>query len=197
MTERTGLAPKKTALIGLAALAGIAAVAALVVSMGLFNVAADRPHSAPVAWFMQTVRNRSIAVRATGIVVPTDLGDVKRVKRGAAEYGEMCSSCHGSPGGDRSELSLGLYPSAPQLAKGIHRPITEQFWIVKHGLKMTAMPAWGVTHDDKILWDTIAFLQKLPGLTPDQYRELTRDAAEEHEKMGGHGSDHAMPGMNP
>jgi len=63
---------------------------------------------------------------------------------------------------------------------------------------MTAMPAWGFTHDDAILWDVVAFLQKLPSLTPDQYRELTRDAAEEHGKLRGHGhGDHnSMPGMN-
>ena len=28
--------------------------------------------------------------------------------------------------------------------------------MVKHGLKMTGMPAWGVTHDDEMLWDVVA-----------------------------------------
>ena len=39
--------------------------------------------------------------------------------------------------------------------------------MVKHGLKMTGMPAWGVTHNDELLWDVVAFLRKLPELTAD------------------------------
>jgi mono/diheme cytochrome c family protein len=167
-----------------------------IVYMGVFDVAADRPHTQPVAWLMQTVRDHSIEASAQGVIVPSDLGTPSRVKRGAAEYGEMCAMCHLGPGVERSEISQGLYPRAPELAGGTKRSVAEQFWIVKHGLKMTAMPAWGATHDDAILWDVVAFLQKLPGLTPDQYRELTRDAAEEHEKMGGHDSHDSMPGTN-
>jgi len=49
---------------------------------------------------------------------------------------------------------------------------------VKHGIKITGMPAWGVTHSDKPLWDVVAFLQKLPELTPDQYRTLVKKRSE-------------------
>jgi len=175
-----------------------AALAALLISAGVFNVAGDQPHTKPVAWLMQMARDRSIAVRATGIIVPADLDNAKRIKAGAAEYGEMCAMCHLGPGVERSEISQGLYPPAPELAHDHRLSTTEQFWIVKHGIKMTAMPAWGVTHDDEILWDVVAFLQKLPGFTPDQYRALTRNAAEEHERMGGHSATvhDSMPGMN-
>ena len=68
--------------------------------------------------------------------------------------------------------------------------------MAKHGIKMTGMPAWGVTHSDKLLWDVVAFLQKLPKLTPDQYRALVRSAPSHDEMMdemgmdGGH-EDHA------
>jgi mono/diheme cytochrome c family protein len=201
MAETGGPARKKPGLMALLAGAAVLVLAVFgigMIYMGVFDVAGDRPHTKPVAWLMQTVRDRSIAVRAQGVVVPSNLGDTTRVKRGAAEYGEMCAMCHLGPGVERSEISQGLYPRAPELAGGTKRSVAEQFWIVKHGLKMTAMPAWGVTHDDAILWDVVAFLQKLPGLTPDQYRALTRDAAEEHEMMGGHGHDmpKSMPGMN-
>jgi mono/diheme cytochrome c family protein len=178
---------------------GVAAfcLAALFIGTGAFNIAADSPHTKPVAWLMQTVRNRSIEVRAHGIEVPADLSALVRVKRGAAEYSEMCAMCHVGPGVERSELSQGLYPPAPELARNNPLPVNAQFWVIKHGIKMTAMPSWGMTHDDKILWDIVAFLQKLPKLTPEQYRALTRDATEEHHMMGAHdGGDHdAMPGM--
>lgn len=183
-------------IIGIGGVAALCLAAALI-GMGAFNVAADSPHTKPVAWIMQTVRDRSIEVRAQAIAIPTDLSDPVRLKRGAAEYSEMCAMCHVGPRVERSELSRGLYPPAPELAHDNRLSVAAQFWVVKHGIKMTAMPSWGVTHDDKILWDIVAFLQKLPALTPEQYRALTRDAAEEHHMMGGHeGSDHgAMPDM--
>ncbi|MGH8456557.1 MAG: c-type cytochrome, partial [Stenotrophobium sp.] len=49
----------------------------------------------------------------------------------------------------------------------------EEFWMIKHGVKMTAMPAWGPTHDDAKIWGMVAFLQKLPKLTPAQYAAMT------------------------
>ncbi|MGH6831853.1 MAG: c-type cytochrome, partial [Methyloceanibacter sp.] len=63
-------------------------------------------------------------------------------------------------------------------------------WVVKHGIKMTGMPAWGVTHSDELLWDVVAFLRKLPELTPEQYQTLVKSAPTHDEMMlemeGGH-----------
>ena len=73
--------------------------------------------------------------------------------KGAGEYAEMCSGCHLAPGMKRTEISQGLYPRAPELRRKTDLTPAEQFWIVKHGVKMTGMPAWGVTHDDELLWE--------------------------------------------
>jgi len=54
---------------------------------------------------------------------------------------------------------------------------------VKHGLKMSGMPAWGVTHDDDLVWNVVAFLRKLPDLTPDEYQALVKSAPKTHEEM--------------
>jgi mono/diheme cytochrome c family protein len=63
-------------------------------------------------------------------------------------------------------------PRTPELRRGNDLTPAEQFWVVKHGVKMTGMPAWGVTHDDELLWDVVAFVRKLPELTPEQYETL-------------------------
>jgi mono/diheme cytochrome c family protein len=161
----------------------IAVVAAVLVHMGSFDVAADKPHSQPVFWLMNTVRERSVAIRAADITVPGDLADAKRVASGAAQYDEMCSLCHLAPGMKRTEISRGLYPRAPELRRKSDLTPAEQFWVVKHGLKMTGMPAWGVTHDDELLWDVVAFLRKLPDLTADQYQTLVKSAPKSHDDM--------------
>lgn len=166
----------------------------LVIRTGAFDVAGDTPHSEPVYWLLQRIRQRSIAVRASNVAVPADLGDAKRIASGAAQYAEMCSSCHLAPGMARTEISRGLYPRAPELRRGSTLTPSEEFWVVKHGLKMTGMPAWGVTHDDKILWDVVAFLRKLPELSAEQYQALTKDAPKTHDEMMRHmnmGNDHS------
>ena len=173
---------RSIALVAGALLAAIGA-AAFGIYGGLYNVAADIPHTQPVFWLMTTVRERSIAVRAAGAVVPSDLADPKRIAAGAGEYAEMCSGCHLAPGMKRTEISQGLYPRAPELRRGSGLTPAEEFWVVKHGLKMSGMPAWGVTHNDELLWSVVAFLRKLPELTPEQYRTLIKSAPKTHDEM--------------
>ena len=167
-------------------------VLALAIYAGLYDIAADEPHSQPVFWLMQMVRDRSIVAHATDSV-PVDLSNPKRIASGAVQYEEMCSTCHLAPGMKRTEISWGLYPRAPELRRGSRLTSAEQFWVVKHGIKMTGMPSWGVTHDDELLWDIVAFLRKMPELTADEYQALVRSAPKTHEEMtqeSGGGHDH-------
>ena len=150
----------------------LVAAVAVAIYAGLYNIAADVPHTQPVYWLFETIRQRSVATRARDIVVPHDLDDANRISKGASEYGEMCSGCHLAPGMKRTEISQGLYPRAPELRRGTDLSPAEQFWIVKHGVKLTGMPAWGITHDDELLWDVVAFVRKLPEMTPEQYETL-------------------------
>jgi mono/diheme cytochrome c family protein len=165
-------------LLGVAALviAGVAFIYA-----GIFNVAADDPHSEAVFRLLKAAKERSIAVRAASIAVPSDLDDAKRIATGAGQYAEMCAVCHLAPGMKKTEISRGLYPRAPELRRGSRLTPAEQFWVLKHGLKMTGMPAWGVTHGDDVLWDVVAFLQKLPDLTAEQYQALVESVPKTHE----------------
>jgi mono/diheme cytochrome c family protein len=159
------------------------AAAVMAIYAGLYNIAADVPHTQPVYWLLDTIRHRSVVTRARDIVVPNDLDDANRISKGAGQYAEMCSGCHLAPGMKRTEISQGLYPRAPELRRGTDLTPAEQFWIVKHGLKMTGMPAWGVTHDDELLWDVVAFVRNLPELTPDQYEALVKNAPKHEELM--------------
>lgn len=147
---------------------------------GVFNVAADEPHWGLTSRLIETVREHSISERASRVGTPPALTDPKLITAGAGEYDEMCTGCHLAPGVKDSELRAGLYPQPPSLVEHTaRRKPAEQFWIIKHGLKMTGMPAWGVTHDDGRIWGMVAFLQKLPELSPDAYHAMV-------EQSGGH-----------
>ena len=157
--------------------------AAVAIYSGLYNIAADVPHTQPVYWLLETIRERSVEAGARDIILPNDLKDPNRISRGAGQYADMCSGCHLAPGMKRTEISQGLYPRAPELRRTTTLTPEEQFWVVKHGLKMTGMPAWGVTHDDDLLWDVVAFVRKLPELTPEQYETLVKNAPKHEDLM--------------
>jgi mono/diheme cytochrome c family protein len=176
----------KITTVGAIALIIAVGVIGLAVYSGVYNVAADDPHSRAIYWLTSTVRARSIATRARDITVPFDLGDPKHIAAGAAEYDEMCSGCHLAPGQEKTEISKGLYPSPPELGRGSDLSPAEQFWVLKHGIKMTGMPAWGSTHEDNLLWDIVAFVRKLPTLSPEQYQALVKSSAEGHNEMMRH-----------
>jgi hypothetical protein len=48
--------------------------------------------------------------------------------------------------------------------------------VIKHGIKMSAMPAWGASHDDATIWSMVAFLQKLPGMSAQEYKDIVARA---------------------
>lgn len=180
----------KTLLVAIAALVGLAALAAAAGYAGLYNVAADDPHWNITERALQAVRERSIETRASEIAPPGDIASEKRVAAGAPQYAEMCEGCHLAPGVEESELRRGLYPKPPELARE-RLDAREAFWVLKHGVKMTGMPAWGPTHDDETLWNVVAFLQKLPELDANAYRDLV---AKQEKASPGH--SHA-PGTPP
>lgn len=133
------------------------------------------------------------------MAVPS-LDDPKRVLAGAGQYAEMCEGCHLAPGVADTPLRQGLYPKPPELARHRMDPQTS-FWIVKHGIKMTGMPAWGPSHGDDVLWSVVAFLQKLPDLDARQYRDLVSRAPADGEKKPRaadmHGDGHSAAPEKP
>lgn len=164
--------------------------AAAFVYFGVYNVAADEAHTPAVYSILERLRDRSIQAHARGITPPADLASAHRVSIGAGLYGEMCSGCHLGPGVEKPEMSYGLYPQAPELARSQNLTPAQQFWIIKHGVKLSAMPAWGKTHPDPLIWDMVAFVRKLPGMTPAQYKALVASAPGDHDEMM-----KDMPGM--
>ncbi len=153
--------------LGLALFTALGATA--FVYLGLFPPGADEPHSDLVYTLLQTTRERGIASRMQGITVPP-LNDPPLIRKGAGNYNAMCSGCHLMPGAKDSELSRGLYPAPPALAKIDNLDPAKAFWVIKHGIKASGMPAWGKSMDDDTIWGMVAFLKKLPALSAEQYK---------------------------
>lgn len=167
---------------------------------GLVNVGADDPHLPAVYAFLRMARDRSIEVRAQDIQVP-DLQNQALIRAGAGNYNSMCIGCHLGPGTAETELSQSLYPAPPNLTQvGPDDSPARTFWVIKHGIKASGMPAWGKSMGDPYIWGIVAFMQKLPELDAQQYRALVVSSAghqhgggetEMHNHEGQHGSAQA------
>lgn len=172
-------------------IAGISVAIGAVVGIGAFvysgayDIGADVPHWSSTVRIVETVRDRSIHRRASEVKVP-DLSDQQLILKGAGQYAAMCVNCHLAPGISSSEIRPGLYPQPPELSKVKIDPRVT-FWVTKHGIKMSGMPAWGRGHDDATLWSIVAFVNKLPTMTGAQYKDIVSKAPpdEEMEGMGG------------
>ncbi|MBI1201907.1 MAG: cytochrome c [Rhodopseudomonas sp.] len=177
-----------TSAISLASLI-VVGLAAFVYS-GVYNIGADDHHSSVVFATIQTLRDRSIAIRSSELQVPS-LKDDNLVLKGAGQYAAMCVQCHLSPEKENSELRVGMYPQPPNLSKVRVNP-KAAFWVIKHGIKMSAMPAWGGSHDDPTIWSMVAFLRKLPDMTAADYKEIVAKAPpdEDMDSEAGHGHSH-------
>ena len=168
---------------------------------GLYNIGADDHHTKPVFAIMQTLREHSIHARSKDLTVP-DLNDPQLILKGAGQYAAMCTECHLAPGKEDSEIRPGLYPQPPNLSQVRIDP-KDEFWVIKHGIKMSAMPAWGASHDDATIWSMVAFLQKLPDMTPAQYKDIVArappdedmDMDDDHEHAHDHPDANQPSGM--
>lgn len=145
---------------------------------GVYDVAASTPDAGLIAWALETTQHRSVHRAAEAFEetaqVP-DLEDPERIRNGFVHYYEMCVACHGAPGVPISEIGQGLNPYPPELASESEEP-AEMFWVVKNGIKMTGMPAFGVTHSDDEIWDIVAFMNRMPKLSPQQYQQMIEEA---------------------
>ena len=147
--------------------------AALFVESGFYDIGADDHHTKAVLALITQLRDRSIDARLDSIT-PQLNATPTMIKSGAEHYATLCVGCHLAPGLLKSDLRTGLYPHPPNLAQEDLQESRRTFWIIKHGIKMSAMPAWGKTLEDAEIWDLVAFVRKMPNMTAEDYRQLAQ-----------------------
>jgi mono/diheme cytochrome c family protein len=142
------------------------------IGSGVYNIGADDHHTQIVLTIIEQLRNRSIAVRDQQIDVP-NLTSPENIAAGAQRYQALCIGCHLAPGLTRSDIRAGLYPHPPNLAQEDTGDAHRVFWIIKHGIKMSAMPAWGKSLNDDAIWDIVSFVRQMPMMTLKAYQQLS------------------------
>ncbi len=148
-----------------ALIVGIAGAAAFVWS-GIYDVSVTTQHLQSVYRLLEYTTYQSVRHHAReGPAPPPDLDT--RVARGAACYRAKCLHCHGAAGVAPADTGLAMQPlPGPLLDAGQRFDARELHWIVRHGLKMSGMPAWRYRLADADQWAVVAFVQALPALEP-------------------------------
>ena len=173
--RKTNLLLTAAATVAVMAVGGVL-LAAAVVYGGLYNVAASTQHLQPVFTVLEVAMRQSVRLRARGIE-PPPLADEQMALRGAACFRDKCVQCHGAPGVAQGDIGLSMQPlPGPLVDAPRHWKPRELYWLTRHGIKMSGMPAWEHRLTDGELWSVVAFLERLPQLNAAQYAELVARA---------------------
>lgn len=170
-------------------LAGIGILAILVVIAGMvyffagfYDVAADAQEPEVVSGTLVSVRQASVARHAAGLTPPVSMSDASVIQSGARAFAASgCVNCHGAPGVTWARFSEGLEPAAPDLKEvGPPADPAQLFWIIKHGIRMTAMPSFSkVGLKDDEIWTLAAFVKNLDKISEADFKAWTAPSADQ------------------
>jgi mono/diheme cytochrome c family protein len=163
----------------------IVMVVAAAVAAWTYDVGASVPDTAVEFKILHSIMQNSVRIRA-GTDEPETWSE-EEVRKGFKDYDEMCVVCHSAPGKERSPISKGMRPQPPNLAEASKQWTGAQlFWIIKNGIKLTGMPAFGSTHSDEQIWNIVGFVCRLPQVSPNDFRSLESKfgSTGEHEGEG-------------
>lgn len=140
---------------------------------GAINVAASSGHWKVTDWFLHWVMRNSVKTRSYW-QAPEDAADPSGLVSAAGHFALSCAGCHGAPGQRPSPVMQAATPPAPDLAVNARQWTDRQlFWILDHGVKFSGMPAWPARGREDEIRRMVAFVRRLPGMSPDEYRRLT------------------------
>jgi mono/diheme cytochrome c family protein len=143
---------------------------------GVYNVSSTSQHLQFVYTFLEKGMHQSVRFHARDIVSPQQLNEPKLITAGAQLYKAHCVECHGAPGVAPSGIGMSMQPVPGPLVDATSKwQPNELYWIVRHGIKMSGMPAWEYRISDDEIWQTVAFLQQMPNLSPADYKAMTHD----------------------
>lgn len=158
--------------------AGGIALAFMIAYSGIFNIAASAGHPAWLEQFLQMAKERSVKFNSRSIDPPA-LDLVERVPLGAAHFQGTCAICHGTPKQSVNPIFRHMLPHPPDLQLHATYWTREQlFWIARHGIQFTGMPAWSGENRDDEVWAVVAFLEALPSMTKVDYRRYASGHSE-------------------
>jgi thiosulfate dehydrogenase len=166
----------KSYFLGILTIVLILAIVLVFALLGFVSMRADNPPSHLEAAIAGHVTDASISRAATKLTNPITVDEINLVA-GARLYREHCTLCHGDPAHPKAPLNDSLNPPAPQFMDDkADMPENENFFILQHGIRWTAMPGWKNVLSDQQLWQLVTFLSHMNELPPSAKQVFTETA---------------------
>ena len=144
--------------------------------MGYVNMRADNPPSKLETKIASRAMDASVERAAPEAKNPVPADEANLVA-GARLYRDHCSLCHGDPAYPKSPLADSLNPRAPQFMEDMaDMPENQNFFILQHGIRWTAMPGWKNALTEQQMWQTVTFLSHMQQLPPAAKQVFTEAA---------------------
>jgi mono/diheme cytochrome c family protein len=163
----------------------IVATAAIVVGAGIYSArlihhgfsAREKP-MALEAFLVRRARRWAIPAEAKHLKNPMPT-NAETLEHGRNHWADHCATCHANNGSGETEIGRGLYPRAPDMRQPETQSLSdgELYNIIRNGVRMTGMPAWGHPEDgdhDQESWMLVQFIRHLPQLTADEEEAMKR-----------------------
>ena len=87
------------------------------------------------------------------------------IEEGDKLYGADCAACHGMEGNKPTDAGGWMYPRAADLTSRAVQQYSDRelFWIVKNGIRLSGMPAFGRVESDEHIWNLVQYVRTLRG----------------------------------
>lgn len=161
----------------IAAIAIVALIAAgsyICLESGLLSFRADQSPSGFEQKYAMEALDASTKRHAPDIRNPLQ-ATAADLLAGMKLYKTNCAGCHGDPSDPQPVFGESFYPPVPQFVKDPpDMPASQNFYITKHGIRLTGMPAWGNLLSDDQIWQLTAFLsdmEKLPSSVDQEWKK--------------------------
>ena len=151
-------------ILGVVAMVVILALGLLFALLGFVSMRADNPPSKMETALAGHAMDASVARAAPKLTNPVGVDEANLVA-GARLYAEHCTLCHGDPAHPKSALADSLNPLAPQFTNDMaDMPENQNFYIIQHGIRWTAMPGWKNVLSEQQTWQLVTFLSHMNNL---------------------------------
>ena len=147
-------------------LIGLVVGAFVITRLGLVNFQADQTPSPAERWFAGGASDAYVEHNAPDTKNPVPATE-QNIVGGAQLYMNHCAGCHGTPSSADTPLMHSFNPPVPRFF--VHAPDMsddQNFLVIQHGIRWTAMPAWDKTLSTQQMWQLTTFLSAIPKLPP-------------------------------
>jgi mono/diheme cytochrome c family protein len=154
--------------------------------LGFVNMRADIPPSRLETAIAGRASDASVARAASKVANPVAADEIN-LTAGARLYREHCTLCHGDPIHPKALLSDSLNPLAPQFMNDkAGMPENQNFFILQHGIRWTAMPGWKNLLSDQQIWQLVTFLSHMSDLPPAAKQVFSEPVTQGQSGSGAH-----------